>query len=302
MIKKISQILILLAVCLSASNLFAGDDDFKNKGKGRLIFGFGLHFDPNSLGNTIIKDGLDSGVKGRPIIVPDNSLQALEEAKLAGFGYKSAGPMSAGALTAGYEKDLGENFFWRVGLNIENKISGGHQRGKIMGQQVYESEWTYKAIVVPAYVGIKLNLGEKSSIYMGAGLHYYSAQWDLRGTNAFGAIGLAAPAVTSFNAFSPASTNTTYLAQFGTNGGVPIWKEHLRFGGSGIGFNWITGMQTKISDRGFLFMEVETFFSYKMVNTGFVHNPGTYYALAANPAYPVSVGGNIYRFGYKMEL
>jgi hypothetical protein len=298
MIKKISQILLLIAVCFSASSLFAGDDDFKNKGKGRLILGFGLHFDPNSLGNTIIKDGLDSGVKGRPIIVPDNSLQTLEEAKLAGFGYKSSGPMSAGALTVGYEKDLGENFFWRVGLNLENKISGGHQRGKIMGQQVYESEWTYKAAIVPVYVGIKLNLGEKSSLYMGAGLHYYYAQWDLRGTNAFGAIAIANPAVTTFNSVSPSTTSA--FNPFGTQ--VPIWKEHLRFGGSGIGFNWITGMQTKITEKGFLFLEVETFFSYKMANTGFVKNPGTYFALAANPAYPVSVGGNIYRFGYKHEF
>ena len=93
----------------------------------------GIQFDPNSLGGTIVKDGLDSsqiktdangnyaGVQ--KAIIPENNLQTLENLTGGLISYKSTGPMTAGSLTLGYEKDVMDNFFFRVGANFTTKIS-----------------------------------------------------------------------------------------------------------------------------------------------------------------------------------
>ena len=55
------------------------------------------------------------------------------------------------------------------------------------------------------------------------------------------------------------------------------------------------------TESGYAFIEVETHFSYTMDSARSKSGGGTA-ALAPQPAYPVSVAGNVYRFGYKHEL
>jgi hypothetical protein len=50
-----------------------------------------------------------------------------------------------------------------------------------------------------------------------------------------------------------------------------------------------------------LFIEVETHFSYKQANAG-AKSAGGISALAPQPVYPVTVGGTVYRVGYKHEM
>jgi hypothetical protein len=300
MIKTISKTLISFSLCLFlVSSLFAADEDFKNKGKIRLIFGLGIQFDPNSLGGTIAKDGLTSGVAKtdangnyqgqQKLIIEENRLQALENLSLGTFNYRSNGPMTAGNLTLGVEKDVGENFFVRAGLNVSRRVMGGHQSANFMGYNWYDARWDYKSMVVPVYFGIKLNFGSRGSLYVAPGLHAYSAEWNLKGKNdGVGLDAMTGGAARSLPAAGDASRPSVIL-------------EDTTFKGHGFGTNFLWGVQTRVTEKGYVFMEVETFFSYTQGN-GRTKSLGGAAGLSPTPTYPVSVGGNVYRFGYKHEL
>jgi hypothetical protein len=86
------------------------------------------------------------------------------------ISYKSTGPMTAGSLALGYEKDVGDNFFWRAGINLSTKVSGGRTSSTAAGYDWYDVTWYYKSVVVPVYFGIKLNVGSRSAFYVAPGL------------------------------------------------------------------------------------------------------------------------------------
>jgi hypothetical protein len=300
MIKTISKLTISFSLCfMLASSIFATDEDFVNKKKTRLIFGLGIQFDPNGLGGTIVKDGLDSGqakfdsngnyTGQQKIILEENRLQALETLSVGTFNYKSTGPMTAGNLALGAEKDVGENFFVRGGINLSTKIMGGHQTSNFMGYNWYDTRWFYKSMVVPVYFGIKLNFGSRGSIYVAPGIHYYEAQWQLKGKND----GVGLDAMTGGAARS--------LPGAGDAARPSILYDDVTFKGHGFGTNFLWGVQTRVSAKGYVFIEIETFFSYTQGN-GRTTSRGGQLALSPTPAYPVTVGGNVYRFGYKHEL
>jgi hypothetical protein len=300
MIKKISKSLISLSLfCIAISSIAADDSDFKNKGKSRFFIGLGIQFDPNSLGGTIVKDGLSSAVPKtdangnyagqQKAIIEENRLQTLENVSGGTFNYKSSGPMTAGNLALGYEKDVGENFFLRGGLNLSTKIMGGEQSANFMGFEWYNARWFYKSMVIPVYFGIKLNFGSKSAFYVAPGLHYYQAQWNLKGTND----GTGLDAATGGAARSlPGASDASRPS---------VIKEDVVFRGAGFGTNWLWGVQTKITDKGMIFFEVETFFSYTQGN-GYTKSSGGASAISPQSVYPVTVGGSVYRFGYKHEI
>lgn len=300
MIKTISKLFIVFSLCsLLVSSLLASDEDFKNKGKGRLIFGFGIQFDPNALGGTIIKDGLTSNQPtvdadglyngNQQAIIPDNRLQVLETITYGQISHKSSGPMTAGSLTLGYEKDVGDNFFWRAGLNLSTKIMGGHTTSTVAGYDWYDVTFHYKSAVVPVFFGIKLNVGQRSAFYMAPGVHYYQAQWQLKGTNDRQSLDIA-------------TNNLTQQVPVLAQGASPrVYKEDAAFKGHGFGMSWLMGVHTKVTESGYAFIEVETHFSYTMDSARSKSGGGTA-ALAPQPAYPVSVAGNVYRFGYKHEI
>lgn len=300
MIKMISKLLVAFSLCcFISSTLFAGDEDFKNRGKSRIIVGLGIQFDPNGLGGTIVKDGLDSGqpkydanggyAGQQKAVIAENKLQTLQNLTGGLISYKSTGPMTAGSLTLGYEKDVGDNFFFRTGLNLSTKVMGGRTSATASGYDWYDVTWHYKSIVIPVFFGIKLNVGQRSAIYVAPGIHYYQAQWGLKGRND----GAGLDGVTAGLAKS--------LPVAGDAARPGVVNEDAKFSGNGFGTSWLTGVQTKVTEKGYAFMEIETHFSYTQANAG-TKSAGGIAAIAPQPAYPVTVGGNVYRVGYKHEL
>jgi hypothetical protein len=306
MIHKIKAMNIALLLCLLAGtgNLLAqgsGDEGmFKNTGKGRIIIGGHLLFDPNSLGGTVVKDGLDAGnakfdangnyAGQQKVFIPDNTLLVLQNLSGGAFHTKAGGAMTAGGINIGYEKDVGDNFFYRVSLGLTTKISGGHTVSSFGGYNWYDVYWNYRSAVIPAYFGIKLNLGSRSAFYVAPGLHYYKAAWNVKGTND----GEALDAMTG-GTLSRALPGASDALRPGA------LREDATFDASGIGVGYLIGAHTKITEKGFFFVEVETLISMKQASAG-TRSAGGLRALSPYPVYPVSVAGNYYRIGYKHEL
>jgi hypothetical protein len=313
--KKNSMILLAFAVLglisfstINANGTEESGNPFKNTGKARLIFGGHLHFDPNSLGGTVLKDGLSGGQRysqrdldgdgyketnvlaNQSAFIPDNKLMTLQAITGGAFQTKAGGPMTGGGLTIGYEKDVGDNFFFRVGLNLTTKIAGGHTTSNFGGVNWYDVYWNFRSAVIPAYFGIKLNLGKNSAFYVAPGLHYYRAMWNVKGTNDGDFLR---------DALGSSRADALPIVADSIRPGARL--EDTVFSGSGIGFSYIVGAHTRISDKGFFFAEVETHISGAQ-QIGATKSSGGLSALSPYPVYPVSVAGNYYRFGYKHEL
>lgn len=278
-----------------------------------FMVGLGMQFDLAQLGGTITKDGLDSrnasvsrapnnpdgspgAITGYPIqkaIYPENTLVSLKRTTGGAVGAKTSGAMVGGNLNVGYEKEgiFGLNsLFWRINVNYTTKIAGGETSSTIMGYKWLDQEWHYTAWTVPTYLGIKLyNAANDTAVYIGAGVNYFQGSWGVSGT-------INAPALNSFS--SQLGTGGALLGDVPNPG---IYKENVRFGASGFGLNWLVGAQTKITDKGHLFFELETILSAGM-GVGGVSSVGGASALAPWVAYPVVVGGQTYRVGYKIEI
>jgi len=315
--KAILAAIAALSLVSLSSVLANGNEDngnpFKNTGKSRLIFGGNLLFDPNGLSGTVIKDGLagNSRVASRDLngdgvnevylqdqnlIYPDNKWKTISNVTGGAVHTKLGGGMLGGGINLGYEKDVGDNFFFRVSLNLNTKISGGHTTASIGGYNFYDVYWNFRSAIIPAYFGIKLNLGKNSAFYIAPGIHYFNAMWQLKGnvdgqflSDALGRTGL--------------DTGLVYELprRSATGSGGAVIQEDTVFRGHGLGFSYLVGAHTRISEKGFFFAELETNIS-AVQSTGSVKSSGGASALAPFPAYPVSVAGNYYRFGYKHEL
>lgn len=269
----------------------------------------GIQFDPNSLGGTFVKDGLDSGVAKydsngnyvgqQKIFLAENELKVAENLTGGLVKLKSEGPMTAGSMTFGYESDVTlykdvPNFFYRVGMNLSTVVSGGRKTATFGGFKFYDARWFYRSVVIPAYFGIKMDVGgtpdkPNFGFYMAPGLHYYKAMWNVKGTingtllhAATGGLTRSLPALGDL--MDPSAVN-----------------EDARFDGSGIGFSFLTGVQARVTDNGFAFIEMEYHGSYDQ-GTAATKSGGGMAGLSPYPVYPVSVGGTVYRFGYKHEL
>ncbi|MDX1960757.1 MAG: porin OmpL1 [Leptospiraceae bacterium] len=303
---KLLPFALVAVLLLAAANIQAQSSDdegiFKNPNprKLRLLFGGHLNFDPNGLGGTIVKDGLDGGgaktdaagnyAGTQSAIIPDNRLLVLQNVSGGAFQTNAGGPMTGGGLNLGIERDLGENFFFRIGLNLSTKIAGGHTTSTFAGYNWYDVYWNFRSAVVPAYLGIKINFGKSSAFYVGPGLHYYRAMWNLKGTNDGQALD-AATGGTLSKALPGAADALRPSALY----------EDAVFSGGGFGFNYLVGAHTKITQKGFIFFELETLVSGAQA-TSATKSSGGFSALSPYPVYPVSVAGNYYRFGYKHEF
>ncbi|MBM9502636.1 porin OmpL1 [Leptospira sp. 201903071] len=318
MVRNMSKVLLVLALFSSAASLSA---------KSYGIVGFGLQLDLGQLGGTITKDGLDAatyygpvrssnvctvgtdagciqdpskatgsgtyiGVAPRRAIPAENRLITLERTSggIINAG-TTKGAMVGGNLMVGYESDFAKYFFWRVAAEYTQKISGGVTKADIAGYSIVDITWGFSAIVIPATVGIKLNVTEDTAVYMGAGLNYFNGGWSLNGTNNIkgGYDILTAAGVTS-------------LANLLSDGTDPVTtREHTRFRASGIAPNFLIGTQARVTDKGHVFIELETIMS-AAYSVGKTQSVGGASNLSPYPAYPIVVGGQIYRFGYKHEL
>ncbi|WP_016758157.1 MULTISPECIES: porin OmpL1 [Leptospira] len=320
MIRNMSKVLFALAVVFSSAASLSA--------KSYAIVGFGLQLDLGQLGGTITKDGLDAatyygpvrstntctvnandptcvqnpskpagegnyvGVGTRRAIAAENRLITLDRTTGGIINARSTkGAMVGGNLMVGYESDFGKYFFWRVAAGYTQKISGGITKADIAGLNIVDITWGFSAIVIPATVGIKLNVTEDAAVYMGAGLNYFNGGWSLNGMNNIkgGHDILAAAGVTS-------------IANLLADGTDPITtREHIRFRATGIAPNFLIGTQARVTDKGHVFLELETIMS-AAYSVGKTQSIGGASTLAPFPTYPIVVGGQIYRFGYKHEL
>lgn len=289
----------VLSHSLSAKDSF-DEGSFKNTQKSRLIFGFHLHFDPNRLGAAIVKDGLEAGnpktdsqgnYAGQQLaLIPDNRLLVLQHVSGGAFQVQAGGAMTAGGMTLGYEKDFGDNFFYRVGLNLTTKIAGGHTVSSFAGYKWFDIYWNYRSAAVPVYFGLKLNLGHRLAFYVAPGLTYFKAMWHIKGYND----GDALDALTggSLSRLLPGASDALRPGML---------REDAVFSASGIGLGYLLGAHSKITENGFIFFELETLFAFSMA-TAKGKSFGGIRALSPYPVYPVSVSGDYIRLGYKHEL
>ncbi|TGK36719.1 porin OmpL1 [Leptospira andrefontaineae] len=271
------------------------------------VFGsLGAQFNLGNLGDVITKDGLDAssnydavsstgqtGVLPRRVLYPDNRLLSLQHSTMGLIHANTGGPLTGGVISLGYEQDFGKNFFWRVSANYTKKIMGGESDAKFLQYKFYDITWDYSAIQIPVNVGIKISPTEDTAIYIGAGVHYFKGGWGLAGSN-------RAEDVHQFLAQTLGPTNTiTNLLEDGTDPNAN-W-ENTRFNVSGVAPNWLFGVQARVSDKGYAFMEAETFFSFKY---GIAHpsSQGGAEGLAPSVGYPIVLGGTQYRIGYKYEI
>ncbi|EMY79576.1 hypothetical protein LEP1GSC060_0436 [Leptospira weilii serovar Ranarum str. ICFT] len=320
MVRNMCKVLLVLAIVLSSAASLSA----KTYG----IVGFGLQLDLGQLGGTITKDGLDAasfygparstdtcavgagdpaciqnpskaagegnyvGVAPRKAIPAENKLITLDRTTGGLINARTTnGAMVGGNLMVGYESDFGKYFFWRVALEYTQKISGGVTKADIAGYNIVDMTWGFSSILVPATVGIKLNVTEDAAVYMGAGLNYFNGGWSLNGMNNLkgGHDILAAAGVNS-------------VANLISDGTDPITtREHVRFRASGIAPNFLIGTQARVTDKGHVFIELETIMSAAYA-VGKTQSLGGATNLSPYPAYPIVVGGQIYRFGYKHEL
>lgn len=266
----------------------------------------GLQFDLGDLGSTISTDGLDSstnykatatdgttGVLPRRAVIAENRLLTLQHSSNGLISAKTNGGMTGLTLSLGYEQDFGKAFFWRINAHYTRKIMGGDTEAKFAGQSFYHMTWDYNAIQIPVNVGIKLSVSEDASIYIGAGVHYFKGGWSLSGNNRLND-------VHDFLA-NAGITDTTVLGLVADGTAPSANWESTKFNVSGIAPNWLLGAQARISDKGQVYMEMETLFSFKY---GIAHpsSEGGMVGLAPSVAYPQVLGGTQYRFGYKHEI
>ncbi|EJZ41655.1 porin OmpL1 [Leptospira licerasiae] len=266
----------------------------------------GLQFDLGALGNTISTDGLDSsnnykatstdggtGVLPRLAVIPENRLLTLQHSSNGLISAKTNGGMTGLTLSFGYEQDFGKAFFWRVNAHYTRKVMGGDTEAKFAGQSFYHMIWDYNAIQIPINIGIKLSVSEDAAIYIGAGIHYFKGGWSLAGHNRLNDVHEAL--------VNAGITNTTVLGLVADGTDPSANWENTKFNVSGVAPNWLIGAQARMSDKGHIYMEMETLFSFQY---GIAHpsSLGGIQGLAPSVAYPQVLGGTQYRIGYKHEI
>jgi hypothetical protein len=300
MFKNLKALLFGLTIVLGITGLQA-------QGKQYWMVGAGLQFNLGSLGDTILNDGLESsqyynsGTTANPIYKPrtaiysEKYLEAVSKISQGAIQTKTNGAMTGINLSVGYEKDgiFGiEPLFTRVNVNYTQKLSGGHTTASYAGYTFVDQEWSYKALVIPVYLGAKLSTADKNtSFYFGLGLNWYKGGWGISGTIDGNAMASSPGAGTALNFFNNGPGEGT----------ASIYKENASFKVEGMGFNHLVGISTKISDRGHLFFEAETILSGKMGRTN-ASSSGGATALAPIIAYPIVLAGTTYRVGFKQEI
>ncbi|MFB5652775.1 porin OmpL1 [Leptospira wolffii] len=300
MVRNIVKALLVFAVLSSTVGLSA---------KSYITGGLGLQFDLGQLGDTIATDGLDAsgsfktnattgeqGVLPRRAIIPENRLLSLQHTTNGLISAKTTGAMTGLVLSLGYEHDFGKAFFWRANAHYTRKVMGGDTTAKFAGQTFYDITWDYHAVQVPFNVGIKLSVSEDAAFYIGAGIHYFNGGWSLAGSNRLNDVHNA---LSTLPPNTPGLTTLLGLVADGTDPSAN-W-EKTTFQVSGVAPNWLIGAQARISDKGHIYMEAETLYSFKY-GIGHPRSQGGAQGLAPSVAYPQVLGGTQYRFGYKHEI
>ena len=294
-----------------------------------LGIGLGLQVDLGSLGGTMTKDGLDS-TKGKragtgstagigcgtqngsltsaqsacfaeqagnfqELVVPENTLISLEKNTNQLFRAYTSGPMQGLVIDVFWESE-GDGTFWRVGVSHTRKILGGETRSTIANFEWYKIEWDFYSWTIPFYYGVKAKIGESGAVYGGLGINWTRGGWNLGGTNA-GDIptDVAGSLVGSVGAHSYAATGSSSVSE------GEVYKEAVKFRHSGIGWNALMGVESKLDSGDALFFEIEYIVNGGQ-DTAYTKSVGGIRGLSASPSYPIVTGGTKYKFGYKMAM
>lgn len=295
-----------------------------------LGIGLGLQVDLGSLGGTIAKDGLDSTqgkrsnlgssalagcggtdnavtnastrlcyteVQGnfQELIIPENTLISLEKNTNQLFRAYTSGPMQGLVIDVFWESE-GDGTFWRVGVSHTRKILGGETRSTLANFEWYKIEWDFYSWTIPFYYGVKAKIGESGAVYGGLGINYTRGGWNLGGTNA-GDIPteLVGSLTGPVGAHSYVNTGDVGVSE------GEVYKEAVKFRHSGIGWNALMGVESKLDSGDALFFEIEYIVNGGQ-DTAYTKSVGGIRGLSASPSYPIVTGGTKYKFGYKMAM
>ena len=314
---KLIKKLLILVLGFSVGGVFAQS--------AYLGYGLGLQFDLAGLGATITKDGLDNRYGTQKIIIPENTIDVYHRSGLV--SRETKGAMTGLALSVFYERDMAD-FFYRIEGSYTRKILGGYSKAQLAGYTFIEQSWDFYSLVVPLYLGIKANVSESASVYGAFGVNYFRGGWSLSGTvdgatpcsvgleltgqNTLcglgpNGIGLINPiSENEFITSPPFAVPKAFLIVTANRDKLydgAIFGEQIVFDVSGIGFNFLIGVDKKLQSGSKFYFELEYLLSAKMDNAP-VRSEGTVNQLAStgNISYPIVVGGLRYRLGYKQPL
>jgi hypothetical protein len=299
---KLIKKLLILVLGFSVGGVFAQS--------AYLGYGLGLQVDLAGLGGTITKDGLDNKYGTQKIIIPENTIDVLQRSGLV--SRETKGAMTGLALSVFYERDMAD-FFYRIEGSYTRKIMGGYTKAQLAGYTFIEQSWDFYSLVVPLYLGIKANVSESASVYGAFGINYFRGGWSLSGT-----VDGATPCSISSRlcGLGPSGVGLLVDPVTGTAADVAtvasnpealysgaIFGEQIVFDVSGVGFNFLIGLDKKLQSGSKFYFELEYLLDAKMDNAP-VRSPGTVNQLAStgNISYPIVVGGLRYRLGFKKPL
>ena len=299
---KLLKKLIILLLGFSVGGVFAQS--------AYLGYGLGLQVNLGDLGGTITKDGLENRYGTTKIIIPENTIDVLHRSGLV--NRETDGAMTGLALSIFYERDLAD-FFYRIEGAYTRKILGGNTKAQMAGVTIVDQNWDFYSIVVPVYLGIKANVSESASVYGAFGVNYFRGGWKLYGTvdgatPCYVGIVLTGSPIDTLCKLGPngADILTNRTAAY-TNPELlysgAILGEEIVFDVSGIGFNFLLGVDKKLQSGNKFYFEIEYLLDAKMDNAP-VRSIGTVTQLAptGNISYPIVVGGVRYKLGFKQPL
>lgn len=278
-----------------------------------LGLGLGLQFDLAGLGETITKDGLDTNKWNnfdatnvtagtlptqQKLIVPENEVDVYQQGGL--MTGKTSGVMNGGILSVFWEKE-GDSFFWRAGVDYTKKIMGGKTEATFATVKWLDQYWDYHCWNIPVYAGMKAGVGETASVYGGLGLNYYSGGWEVGGTNN-GQI----PFELSNGYLTPGAHFNQTIAQIQAGatptGGGPVLGEQIRFHKTGIGFNFLMGIERKLQSGNKTYFEIEHVIAGGMDNAPVRSYGSLALSSAGNVSYPINLSGTRFKFGVKVAM
>jgi len=299
--KKVLFFLLALAVAFSFSAPAMAKDG--------LSFGVGLgtKFNPNSLQDTIMKDGLERTGSNSDVLIAENTLVVMKHYHVI-RDLKLNGNMTTLDLAANVRYDFLNALFLRLGVNNARVVSGGETSWKFTQLAAASTlavglpldtggtmsqKWNYNSTCIPITLGVNLPVADgKYNFYAGLGVTWAKGWWSIEVTAPFGGYAVAAQ-----GAFSAVNAGLQGLAAMRVN-------ERLTFRDRGsLGLNWLVGADANIGGPMALFIEWETQYVGVHSKGIAVKSPQAYLLLnTATIAYPVVPGGQVLRIGLKYTI
>jgi hypothetical protein len=282
------------------------------KGSSYLGFGVGILPDMFGFGETIMASGLDAGTSNprligcpsspecrrenpgdeQSVVIAEKDLLILQDYTNDAIQAETNGALLGLVLNVFWESE-GDNTFWRVGFDYSRKLTGGHSEARLLGIKWYDLHIDGETMMIPFYYGFKAGVGEKASVYMGAGVNLWYGYYQIDLTS----IGDYPTAILG----TPVGLTTVTDAE-GKNKGGPVVGESIKLQAKGFGFNVVLGVEAKIGTGGNkLFLELDYKLSGAQSESGRVRTGAGVSHVAPMLVYPV-VTGLVYRFGYKMAM